>query len=404
MLYKWIAAGTLTAFLLLPALARGATPLPSGTEIHVNASTHGLHFDPSAAVFPDGGFVVVWTNGPASGGRTVIHARLFAANGAPASGEFRLTDPAPGSQHADQVAADRDGSFLVAWSEERAPGGPADVYVRRFRRDGTPAQAQVRVNVDRTFSSSRARLAIGADRRFAVAWSQEEFRDFPYRNAMARRFQADGTPVGDGFIVGYGDPGIGDDTTDIVPTGVALAADGALSVLYEARSLIGETQMFLKRYSPRGGESAYLHLSDFDHVSFNGSSLAMTPDGGLVAVWNEEYEISGARLTPRAVRRGDPFPVDLRYVGNQGTPKVAALPDGGFVTVWAEADRDGNGQGVYGRAFAADGTPASRDLRINVTIAGDQASPDVAANLRGPVVVVWRQGATDIYARLLTPR
>jgi hypothetical protein len=83
---------------------------------------------------------------------------------------------------------------------------------------------------------------------------------------------------------------------------------------------------------------------------------------------------------------------------------VAALPDGGFVVVWAEADRDGDGQGVYGRAFAADGTPASRDLRINVTIAGDQASPDIAANLRGPVVVVWRQGATDIYARLLTPR
>src|SRR5436305_15281053 len=141
----------LTALILLPAVAWAAIPLPGGTEIHVNASAHGLHFDPSAAVFPDGGFVVVWTNGPASGGRTVIHARLFAANGTPTRGEFLLTDPAAGSQHAAQAAAGRDGSFLVAWSEERGPGGPADVYVRRFRRDGTPAQPQIRVNVDRTF-------------------------------------------------------------------------------------------------------------------------------------------------------------------------------------------------------------------------------------------------------------
>ena len=392
------------ALLLLSTTAFAATPLPSGTEIHVNVSAHGLHFDPTTAVFPDGGFVVVWTNGPASGGRTVLHARLFAADGSPASGEFRLTEPAAGSQHADQVVADRDGSFLVAWSEERGPGGPTDVFVRRFGRDGTPGR-QILANEDRSFSRFRGRLAVGTEGRFAVAWTAVQFRNFAYENAMVRVFHADGTPAGDEILVAHGDPGIGDDTLNETPSGVALEPDGSLSVLYEDRTFPPSNRVYLVHYSIRGGVSARVLLTpDSSQFIDFGSSLAMTPDGSLVAAWSGDFEAMAARFTRRGVRQGGAFSLDKRFVGNQNAPAVAALPDGGFVAVWVEADRDGSGPGVFGRVFAADGTPLSRDLRMNVTTAGSQDSPAIAANRHGPVVVVWQQDGTNLFARLWTSR
>jgi hypothetical protein len=396
----------ITIIASLPAVAMGATPLPTGTEIHVNAGSGGLHFAPSVAVFPDGGFVVVWTYGAANGGPTVIHARLFAADGSPASGELRLTEPAAGPQHADHVVADRDGSFLVAWTEDRVPGGPsqpADVYVRRFRRDGTPKRNRLLVNVDRTNRSDEARLAVGADGRFAVAWSQEKFKYFFFDNAMVRLFRADGTALNDGILVSPGDPGIGDDTLDAVPTGVALEPDGGLSVLYEWRVLVDATQIFVKHYSRRGGETRRVQLShDGDHT-LDGSSLAMARDGSLVAAWSDESDITAERLNSQGVRLSDPFTVSNRRVDIQREPKLAALPDGGFAAAWVEPRRDGDDDGIFARLLAADGSPLTRDLRMNVTTAGTQSSPEIAAGPQGTVVVVWQQGGTDIFARLLTP-
>jgi hypothetical protein len=400
---RWKLFTTLATLALLPATGRAATPLPSGTEIHVNVSAHGLHYNPSAAVFPDGGFVVVWTNGPASGGHAVIHARLFAANGSPTSGEFRLTEPAAGSQYADQVVADRDGSFLVAWSEERGPGGPTDVFVRRFGRDGTPGK-QILVDEDRSLVHFRGRLAVGADGRFAVAWTALHFRSFSYEDAMARVFHADGTPAGEEIVVAHGDPGIGDDSTEESSSAVALEPDGSLSVLYGQFFVPDEHQVILVHYSLRGGVTARVRLNGLGHDVDDRSSLALAPDGSLVAAWSEDSEVSAARLTMRGVRRGDSFLLDNRFVGQQTVPALAALPDGGFVAVWVEQNRDGDGSGVFGRVFAADGTPLTRDLRMNVTTAGNQDSPAISANRRGPVVVVWQQDEINIFARLLTSR
>ena len=77
------------ALLLLHSTPAGAAPpprRPRGGEIHVNVSAQGSHRDPVAAAFPDGGFVVVWTND------SVIHARFFRADDSPESGELRLSE------------------------------------------------------------------------------------------------------------------------------------------------------------------------------------------------------------------------------------------------------------------------------------------------------------------------
>jgi hypothetical protein len=410
MLSQRSAGLTLAALVLLPAMALAAPPLPSGQPFPVNVSQHGRHFDPKAAVFPDGGFVVVWTTGPLSGGRTVLHARFFAASGSPTSGEFRLTEPAVGSQTAEDVAADRDGSFLVAWREERSPGGPTDILARRFRRDGTPAGARIPVSVTGPFDRYGAHLAIGTGGQFAVAWSSDDFTTGPFTDALARRFRANGTPLGPEIPVDIGEPA----HNEVVGPafghahGVALQADGTLDVLVQDTTDF--TFTFVQAYQPSGKtpQSPLLGLPGQPSI---GAALAMVPDGRLIAVW-ENSDILGQRLSPQLSLQGFDFTVPKRQYYSESSPGVAALADGSFVTLWVSPTDPvpdfGSPYPVFVRVWNADGTPASRDFQFSAgTVLG---SPAIAAGRgKGPVVVVWSQrrlpgGESDVYARLLTSR
>ena len=195
----------LAAFVLMPHPAGAAPPLPQGDEISVSLLENVAHSNPRVAVFPDAGFVVVWTVGPSNGqGRSVIHARFFAADGTPTSGQFRLVDRSGQSQVADQVVADRDGSFLVAWTEWTS-SQKASVFVRRFNRDGTPRGPRIQAHAPHKSSRFEGVLAVGADGRFAVAWRawvdlKPDYRS--YVNSIARIFNAQGGPLTKEFLVG----------------------------------------------------------------------------------------------------------------------------------------------------------------------------------------------------------
>src|SRR6185436_1865551 len=224
--------------LLLPFLPEPAAaippPLPKGDEIRVSLLENVSHSNPQVAVFPDGGFVVVWTVGPSNGqGRSVIHARFFAQDATPASGEFRLVDRAGESQSAARVVADRDGSFLLVWTEVETPDWKRSVFVRRFNRNGTPRGKRIQANVPHKSSRYNAVLAVGAAGRFAVAWVADvdlkpEYRS--YTNSVARIFNAQGAPLTKEFVVGVGLPGIGDDNTYSQPAALALGPDDSVTV------------------------------------------------------------------------------------------------------------------------------------------------------------------------------
>ncbi|HXO26071.1 MAG TPA: hypothetical protein VOA80_01890, partial [Thermoanaerobaculia bacterium] len=82
-------------------LAGLAAPLAAvtvlGPQIQVNVSTLDVNTFPQVAVFPDGGFIVVWNvaakTGPGAN-RPVVHARSFHPDGSPEGGEFLLLSDA----------------------------------------------------------------------------------------------------------------------------------------------------------------------------------------------------------------------------------------------------------------------------------------------------------------------
>ena len=163
---------------------------------------------------------------------TVIHARLFKVDGSPETGEFLLAGRPEGVSFlfADGLVADRDGSFLVSWTEMM--GEDDHVRARRFSRQGAPLGPVIAVT-PRGSSGGDSLIASGPRGRFAVAWQDRDPLPATGDSTLARVFNADGTPSTGAFPIAYGfagslagDDGISDFLTGLVwgPAGTVTAA------------------------------------------------------------------------------------------------------------------------------------------------------------------------------------
>ncbi len=86
---------------------------------------------------------------------------------------------------------------------------------------------------------------------------------------------------------------------------------------------------------------------------------------------------------------------------------ISALTNGRFVAVWQYMDQDGDGFGVYGRVYGANGYEPGNEFQINTHTPFDQAQPDVAALADGGFIVTWHSDGQDgdnegIYAQRFT--
>ncbi|HEX3126842.1 MAG TPA: hypothetical protein VH394_05890 [Thermoanaerobaculia bacterium] len=389
----------LLGFLSVAAFA-APPPSPVGTEIRVSTTPTVSHFHPSVAVFQDGSFVVVWTS--TAGAR----ARFFDSQGKPQTGEV----PLKVAGVVNQVVADPSGGFFVAWT---GPSNPTtNVFVRRFNRNGTPRSKAIRANIPNTsFHRANPVVAVAPDGRFAVAWASEvpvpEFEDVVITNAVGRIFSAKGIPITPEITLYEGSPPSPalDDADNAFPTSLTFAPDGTVSALVELWPSCART--FLVRL-PRGSVTPEPRaLASFCAGTDNiRSSLAMGKDGSLIAAWNQ-FEIVAQRFSPNGTPRGEVLDVSDDE-GSELDPAVALQAGGSFVIVWTDRDgRDGDGRGLFGRAFTAQGAPRSEEFQINTTTAGDQEDPSISAARKGPVVVVWTQTLgerSEVFARILSAK
>ena len=109
-----------------------------------------------------------------------------------------------------------------------------------------------------------------------------------------------------------------------------------------------------------------------------------------------------AQLVPLGAERL----VNTTTAGSQFAAAVAGEPGGPYLVVWQSTGQDGSGAGVYGRLFDASGSPLTGELRLAQTSAGDQITPAAAWSPAGTFLVAWASSGQDgsgfgIYARRL---
>ncbi|MEM8962328.1 MAG: hypothetical protein AAGD38_12670 [Acidobacteriota bacterium] len=140
---------------------------------------------------------------------------------------------------------------------------------------------------------------------------------------------------------------------------------------------------------PNGGEIA-INTTSAGAQLF--PTVAMGTDGSFVAAWTR-FPPNANVFARRFAADGTPLTGDLAVpnvtTGNQDDASVSIFANGDFVIVWDDDNRDGDQRGIYGRIFAADGTPMGDDFPINATSLGDQNDAVVAVLSNDDFVVAW---------------
>lgn len=269
---------------------------PVGAQFQVNSQTTGDQRDAAVDVAGDGTFVVVWDSSWTNYGQDVwnIQAQRFAADGSPSGAQFQVGGyPTSLGHHREpEVAAAADGSFVVVWhsyaSVEGAGDGETDdssIQARRFGPDGAPAGVQFQVN-SYTSGTQELPAVAASDSGFVIVWESygSSGGDTSGFSVQARRYAADGTPLG---------------------------------MEFQVNSYTPNDQRF--------------------------PEVATSEDGGFVVTWMSDgsteadtawWSIQGQRFSADGLPLGEQFEVNSYTTSGQMWPAIAMNPRGDFVVAW----------------------------------------------------------------------
>ena len=159
----------------------------------------------SVAMDKDGDFIVTWTNTDSSGDKD-IYAQRFHSDGTADGDIFRVNTYTDNTQQWSDVAMDTDGDFVVTWSsygqeDNGQMGYGYGVYARKYDSFGQPLAPEFQVNVTKAGNQQSSSVAISSSGDFVVAWTSDQ--NGSGDDIVAREFNADGTPMQNDMSDGY---------------------------------------------------------------------------------------------------------------------------------------------------------------------------------------------------------
>ncbi len=378
--------------LLAPAIlySRAAVhaQVPAGPELHVNTTTTGPQVFPAIASDGGGNFVVAWHSQGDGIGYGVFGQR-FEASGARLGGEFVVNSQTVLHQQFARVAADRSGDFVAVW-HHLAPDAD-DVHARRFAASGAPRGNDFRVNTLTSLSEHQPDVATDAAGNFVVVWAITQ--NGIGQGISGQRFDSAGTALGAEFRVNTSTTG-----RPRVPA-VASDTVGNFVVAWEGYGQVPSAgyDVFVRRFdssgAPRGDQ-----LRVNTHVPGFQTAVAVASDaaGNFVVAWESNTQADDAtgifaqRFAASGASLGAEFRVNEYTPDSQLGPSIASDDIGNFIVAWSSYRQDGHDFGVFGRRFDAAGAPRGAEFRVNSYTTFGQHSPVVASDPVGNFVVTWQ--------------
>jgi hypothetical protein len=321
-----------------------------------------------------------------------------------ALGEFTIPAFESGhGQSAPDVAALKDGGYVVAWTEvsgDSYQGADTndinddgdlddpneitwstkentDVFIQRYDLNGDPVGDPVRVNTlvtDVNEDGGRAQHdvhVIGLENgNFLVTWTsddqyiEEDNWDNGSRYIQGQIFDSNGEPICDEFTVARAeyDP-------------IVATPDGGFVVTW----------------------SADARLDNTDHGAIDNPIYSDTHDGSGFGVVAQRFDAYGNELGDRVV-------VNSMTQGDQIDSDITMLDNQHAIMTWQSINQDGDGYGIYAQELelTADGlVKTGNEIQVNATTAGNQTDPEVTALSNGNAVITWESEAQGVVARII---
>jgi hypothetical protein len=258
------------------------------------------------------------------------------------------------SYYGTTMAAAPTGEFMLVWMDSLRSW---DVSARRFRADGTPLGPQFQVNTNERSDAQHPSVALDATGNAIIAWTATTIRataggnQAGERDVYLRRFNADGSPrdIADVRV---------NTITAGAQTSVSVAADAAGNFVVVWDNDGPAPGIMMRRYNADGTpRDAVEHVVAADGSQVYEPETAMDEDGDFVVTWHgaQMSDIRARRFTAAGVPRdAEALSVNVttQYAVSQ---RVAMDAAGNFVVAWL--DFPGTSYTVYFRRYAADGTP-----------------------------------------------
>lgn len=278
----------------------------AGDEFQINTYTTGFQSIADVASVGDG-FVVVWVSEFSAGtdtDRTSVHGRIYDGDGQPAAGEFQLNSYTTGDQFGPAVGQDGSGGFVASWNHRTKDGGDAerDIRARRFEADGTPMGDDFQVNTYTTDYQHWSSVSPDGAGGFVIAWQSDgsDGTDTELDSIQARRYAADGIPVGGDFQVNT--------FTDLSQSAATVVQDPAGGFLvgwssYESGGTDTDRRSIQVRRYRADGAPASIEFQANSYTTDLQSSPQLGPDGagGFVVAWRS-FGSSGTDTSGRSVQ------------------------------------------------------------------------------------------------------
>jgi len=303
--------------------------------------------------------------------------------------EFQVNEVTAGAQTAGSVAALPGGGFVPVWTESHMDGSVA-VRARVYGADGWPASAEFSPGPVVTFEELQPSACAFQDGTFAIAWVASG------KGIMARRYLPDGSPAADAFKVNAYESNLvnrpyaacalyGDLLTTWTSAGQDSSEDGVFMRRFD-KSDIGGAETQLNTWTPGGQFESSLGV--FPDGSFVGAWTSMNQDGDIEGVFGQMFDAFDQRVGPE-------FQANTTWVNFQSDQRVASFPDGGFVFLWQSEKQDGGLGGVFGQIFAPDGSKSGLEFQANTFFKDCQDHPMIAPFPDGRFAATWRSYGQD---------
>jgi hypothetical protein len=314
---------------------------PLGGEFQV--SQYEPRYPSGIGADADGNFIVVWGQGSESCPPCrldYIKARRFTVDGQPREAQFAVSPPPGGAYTGDgNVAVAPGGGFVVAWQDYWA-------WARRFTADGTPIGAAFQVGGENGYSSNPV-VANQATDGFVIAWDDVNWT--AHENSLvAQRYDAAGLPVGARIQVS-------DLPVNWPQADISSKASGDFVVAWTSYSPSPtfDDEIVARRFAadgtPLGAEQVANTLLG---PAAWGPAVTSQTDGGFVVAWygpgSPGSDTSGDSIQARLFAAdGTPLGTQLQLnewtTGDQYWPALAVLQaNGDLVVTWTSDTSPGN--------------------------------------------------------------
>lgn len=376
-----------------------------GAEFRVNTSTFGSQ-DPLITALNDGGFVVSWTGVTLEEDFSLgIYARRYDADWIAQGDEFHVNTYTNDLQWKSSVTGLNNGGFVVTWTSVGQDGSDSGIYAQRYDADGVAIGSEFLVNTYTNANQMNPAIAALEDGGFVISWGSENQNNGDY-GIYAQRYEANTEKQGDEFLVSpVADPSTNVRGIQNLPA-IGTFRDGGFVISWESESTHDNSiNIYAQRYDAEGvalGNEFLVNTYTIEDQSI--PSIAVLKDGGFVVSWssiNQDGSGSGIyaqRYDVLGIAQGNEFLVNTFTTNDQSNPSIVALEDGGFVVSWESDDQDGDGTGIFGKRYDANGNILEwrkLDKLINTYTLGDQFSPNIATLKDGGYVIAWVSDAQD---------